>query len=97
MTRTMSTCKSIAGCLLVTLVALMLPESPLAAQYTTANLGGTVADATGGTVPDARVTVRNTETGFTQATVSGAIGSVPSREKAMLMLAIEHRATTGGQ
>ncbi len=74
MTRTMSTCKSIACCLLVTLVALLL-ESPLAAQYTTANLGGTVADATGGTVPDARVTVRNTETGFTQATVSGASGA----------------------
>ena len=71
MTRTMSTCKSIT-CLLVTLVALLSLESPLAAQYTTANLGGTVADATGGAVPDARVTVRNTETGFTQTTVSGA-------------------------
>src|SRR5712691_11718418 len=73
MTRTMSTCKSIT-CLLVTLAALLL-ESPLAAQYTTANLGGTVADATGGAVPDARVTVRNTETGFTQTTVSGGSGA----------------------
>jgi len=74
MTRTMSAPKSVT-CLLVTLVALLLLESPLAAQYTTANLGGTVADASGGTVPDARVTVRNTETGFTQTTVSGASGA----------------------
>jgi hypothetical protein len=67
-------CKSTV-CLLFTLVALPLFELPVAAQYTTANLGGTVADATGGTVPDARVTVRNTETGFTQTTVSGASGA----------------------
>src|SRR2546425_1104846 len=40
MTRMMSACKSVA-CLRLTVVALLLLESPLAAQYTTANLGGT--------------------------------------------------------
>src|SRR2546426_990862 len=74
MNRAPSTCMSVA-CLLLTLMALLLVESPLAAQYTTANLGGSVADVTGATVPDARVSVRNTETGFTQTTVSGASGA----------------------
>src|SRR5260370_32217159 len=74
MTRSMSGCK-VGACLLFTVVALLLLESPLAAQYTTANLGGTVADATGANVPNARVSVRNTETGFTQTSVSGASGA----------------------
>ncbi len=37
-----------------------------AAQYTTASLAGTVLDSSGAMIPDARVTVRNVDTGFTQ-------------------------------
>src|SRR3954454_7567730 len=51
---------------------LSLPE---AAQYTTASLGGTVTDTSGGALADARVTARNTETGFTQTTNTDASGA----------------------
>ncbi len=47
---------------------------PLAAQFTTASLGGTIADSSGATVPEARVTVRNVGTGFAQTAVSAATG-----------------------
>jgi hypothetical protein len=45
------------------------------AQYTTASLGGTVRDSSGAAVVDARVTVRNTETGFSQSAMSDVTGS----------------------
>src|SRR5712691_8239703 len=48
---------------------------PLCAQFTTASLGGEVRDATGSTVADARVTVRNVETGFTQLVSTDATGA----------------------
>ncbi len=38
---------------------------PLAAQFTTASLAGTVTDATGAVVPDATVTINNVDTGLT--------------------------------
>jgi len=57
-----------------TLIALTL--SAIAnAQYTTASLGGTVTDPTGARVPSARVAVRNVETGFGAATVTGDDGA----------------------
>jgi len=52
-----------------------LLASVVFAQYTTASLGGTVRDSTGAVVPDARVAVRHTETGFAQAVASDATGS----------------------
>ncbi|MFN7999066.1 MAG: carboxypeptidase regulatory-like domain-containing protein [Bryobacteraceae bacterium] len=45
------------------------------AQYTTATLGGTVSDPSGASVADARVTVRNTETGLQKETPSGLNGA----------------------
>jgi hypothetical protein len=56
-------------------VLMLLYNSPLGAQYTTASLSGAVGDSTGATVPEASVTVRNTETGFTQNTSSSSIGT----------------------
>jgi hypothetical protein len=47
----------------------------LPAQYTTTSLGGTVVGATGAAVPDAGVTARNTDTGFTQCTVTNGAGA----------------------
>ncbi|HEY7305530.1 MAG TPA: TonB-dependent receptor [Bryobacteraceae bacterium] len=47
----------------------------LKAQFTTASLGGTVLDSSGGVVPGARVTAQNTETGFRQTAVTDATGT----------------------
>ena len=46
----------------------------LPGQYTTASLGGTVVDQSGAAIADAKVTVLNTDTGFTQTVSSGAGG-----------------------
>jgi len=47
----------------------------MTAQYTTADLGGTVTDSTGAAVPSAKVTARNTENGFSQDTTTSAAGA----------------------
>jgi len=52
----------------------VLLATPGAAQFTTASLSGTVVDTTGASVPDARVTVANVDTGFTQSVVTNSIG-----------------------
>ncbi|MBL8295723.1 MAG: carboxypeptidase regulatory-like domain-containing protein, partial [Bryobacterales bacterium] len=46
-----------------------------AAQFTTASLSGTVLDTSAATLPDARVTVRNVDTGFSQNAVTDATGA----------------------
>src|SRR5690349_15809074 len=46
----------------------------LLAQYTTASLSGNVLDDSGAPIPDARVAIRNTATGFAQTTQSGEDG-----------------------
>src|SRR5207245_1943504 len=52
----------------------LLVTTPLAAQFTTASLSGTVTDTSGAVIPDAKVTVLNTDTGFTQTTTTGPAG-----------------------
>ena len=47
---------------------------PLTAQYTATSLQGTVVDASNAAVPEARVTVRNTDTGFTQNSTASSAG-----------------------
>jgi hypothetical protein len=61
------------------LVLMILPvvlfwALPIAAQYTTASLSGTVVDPSGAAVPGAKVTVQNAGTGFTRITASGNDG-----------------------
>ena len=56
------------------LAVLFSLSSPLAAQFTTASLSGTVTDQSGASVPEAKVTVQNTDTGFTQTVNSGPAG-----------------------
>src|SRR5439155_25128788 len=48
---------------------------PCLAQFTTANLGGTVVDATGASVPQATAKVLNKETGFTRTDQTGPDGA----------------------
>src|SRR5438034_3643618 len=45
------------------------------AQYTTASLAGTVSDASGASVPEAAVVLRNVETGLTKTTHTAQNGS----------------------
>src|SRR5215218_2958875 len=54
---------------------LLLIASVLPAQYTTASLGGNIQDASGAPVGGAKVTIRNTETGFTLPTSSAEDGA----------------------
>ncbi|MBI3682362.1 MAG: carboxypeptidase regulatory-like domain-containing protein [Acidobacteria bacterium] len=54
---------------------LLVVAGVMCAQFTTASLGGTVRDSTGAVVPDARLTIRNTETGFVQNVGTDATGS----------------------
>ncbi len=56
-------------------LVLFLLAGAVSAQFTTASLSGTVRDSTGAVVPDAQVTARNTETGFTQTVATDATGS----------------------
>jgi Carboxypeptidase regulatory-like domain len=48
---------------------------PAFGQFTTAGLGGTVTDNSGAAVPEAAVAIKNTETGFSQQTVTNASGA----------------------
>ncbi|PYV92856.1 MAG: hypothetical protein DMG05_03310 [Acidobacteria bacterium] len=54
---------------------LFLWHGALHAQFTTASLNGTVVDASGGIVPDAKVTVRNLDTGFKQTVETDSTGT----------------------
>jgi hypothetical protein len=56
------------------LAATLLLTDNASGQYTTASLSGTVVDQTGAVVPDARITVQNTDTGFTQSVTSNSSG-----------------------
>ena len=47
---------------------------PVEAQYTTASLGGSVSDASGAAIPEAQITARNVDTGFTQTTTTDSSG-----------------------
>jgi carboxypeptidase family protein len=62
-------------CMVALTTALLLGMGVrLAAQQTTGTIQGTVSDSTGGVIPAAAVQVRNTGTGQTQTTESGAQG-----------------------
>ncbi len=47
---------------------------PAFGQFTTASLNGVVLDSTGAAVPEAKVTMHNTETGFEVSSVTGVSG-----------------------
>lgn len=58
-----------------TILPFFLLAASAAAQFTTASLSGTVLDTSAATLPDARVTVRNVDTGFSQNAVTDATGA----------------------
>src|SRR5262245_51048451 len=57
------------------LCGVLLAAMPCLAQFTTANLGGSVVDATGASVPEAAMKVLNKETGFTKSEITGPDGA----------------------
>src|ERR1700758_70544 len=48
---------------------------PAGAQFTTARLGGTVADSSGSAIPGATMIVKSLETGYSQSATSGEGGA----------------------
>ena len=66
----------LSSCLVLVAVALMLLcNQPACAQQTTARLSGAVADTSGASIPDAKVTILNTGTGLTMSVATGADGA----------------------
>ena len=59
---------------LILVAALVAAAVPALAQRSTATLRGTVADSTGGVVPGATVTAKNSVTGFTRSVTTNANG-----------------------
>ncbi|MGH9338462.1 MAG: carboxypeptidase regulatory-like domain-containing protein, partial [Acidobacteriota bacterium] len=57
------------------ILSILLAQSSLFAQYTTASLGGTVADETGAVIPGAEVTATNIDTGLTETKVTDDRGA----------------------
>jgi len=53
----------------------LLCAPTLLGQYTTASLGGTVTDPTGGAIPSAKITIRNLDTGLTLSALTDATGA----------------------
>ena len=66
--------RKILSSLLFVIVAGLFLVPRIAAQFTTASLSGTVADQSGAYIPDAKVTVLNLDTGFTQTVSTGGAG-----------------------
>jgi len=60
---------------LLALITLVTLAAPASAQFETATVVGTVKDATGAVVPDAKVTLTNTATGVTAERMSDANGN----------------------
>ncbi len=56
------------------MAAMLFFPNHLTAQFTTATLSGNVVDQSGASIPDAKVTVQNVDTGFTQSVNSGPAG-----------------------
>jgi Carboxypeptidase regulatory-like domain len=66
--------KNSLAVLILTFLYLFLLQPNASAQVTAGNISGTVRDPSGGVVPDAPVTLRNTAMGIQQSTKSNADG-----------------------
>ncbi len=65
---------SLLRCLFTVLLAAFLTLTALAQQTATAALEGIVSDANGAVIPNAKVTIKNTDTGLTRETATDASG-----------------------
>ncbi|MDQ6663929.1 MAG: carboxypeptidase-like regulatory domain-containing protein, partial [Acidobacteriota bacterium] len=65
------------------------------AQYTNGTLGGAVSDPGGGAVPEATVTIRNQETGYTKSVQTSADGQFlfPATPLGSYKLTVESRGS----
>ena len=66
--------RTLTNVVLAVVGVVLLSESSLVAQFTTASLGGTVMDPSGAAVPNAKVEVRNKDTALTRSVESAADG-----------------------
>ena len=66
--------KSMIACLASIALAMVLTSRTAVGQYSTASLAGTVTDPSGASIPGAKVTVQNNDTGFTQTFTTEAEG-----------------------
>src|SRR5712691_5558213 len=57
------------------MLLLVFAAAPASAQFDTASVVGTVKDASGATVPDAKVTLTNIETGVSSVRTTGSEGA----------------------
>ena len=56
------------------MAAMLFFPNHITAQFTTASLSGNVVDQSGASIPDAKITVQNVDTGFTQSVNTGPAG-----------------------
>jgi len=67
--------ESMSVCLASIALAMALTSRTALGQYATASLAGTVTDQSGASIPGAKVTVQNSDTGFTQDFTTEAEGA----------------------
>ncbi len=66
--------RSMIACLASIALAMVLMSRTAGGQYSTASLAGTVTDSSGASIPGAKVTVQNNDTGLTQTFTTEARG-----------------------
>jgi hypothetical protein len=75
LTKTKQGRQILIACLLVIIGLACMMTSQAIAQTTTGSIFGTIADSTGGLIPNATVTVKNVATGITQTATSNGSGN----------------------
>ena len=82
-----------AGRLLAAIILAWMASGLMAAQSTTGSIYGTVTDATGAVIPEAKVTVKNVATGQSYTHESGGSGdySFPTMDPGQYDVSVQHQ------